>query len=143
MELTEQEQKTGLVDLSTTPDDEKVILKLMPGYTFHHPNGTKLQRKFEDRRTGECMVIMFDSAGGATRVPNDSPFIAVPARAAKGQEVKFARPTPEELEALSGKGQENLTPPASTEPMVTLGVENKQLGAVANKEIKATPTAKK
>jgi len=135
MELTEAEKETGVVDLSETADDEKVILKLMPGYTFHHPNGTKLQRRFEDQKTGTSMVLVYDSAGGATRVPNDSPFIAIPAKAVKGQEVKFARPSRKELSALSKRGEQNFSPPAAAEPMVTLGVENKQLGKVPNKEL--------
>lgn len=146
MKLTKVEKETGLIDLSETPDDEKVVLKLMPGYTFHHPNGTKLQRRFEDRKTGVSVVLMYDAAGGATRVPGDSPFIAVPARAVKGQEVKFARPTSEELEMLSKKGQKNMTPPAAAEPMTSLGVplENKQLGVVPDKEVKRSeaPPAK-
>ena len=122
MDITKAERETGLVDLSETPDDQKVVLKILPGFTFRHPNGTKLKRDFENKETRETPVVMYDSAGGAIRVPKNSPFLMVPAKAVKGQEHKFARPTSGEVADLKNKGMKNLTPPASWGPMVSVGV---------------------
>lgn len=132
---TKRETETGIIDLEGVADADLVVLKVRTGYCFHHPNGTKLERR--EVKGQDPIVLLHAQNGGSTRVPKDSPFISVPAAAVRGQEYKFDRPTEEELMALRMKTVKDLAPPASLAPMVALGLEDKQLDAAPeDKEIK-------
>lgn len=138
MEISKQEMETGIPDLAGVGEGEVVRLKLKCGYAYHDPSGTILRRDLPDAE-GNAAVYVQTNGGAAIRVEKDSPFIEVSARAVRGQEHKFERPSREEAEKLRGRKPRSMSPPAAA--MLGLSMGDKDAGpAPEDKEIRGKET---
>jgi hypothetical protein len=122
----------------------KVWKKLRPGYTFHHPNGTALQRSLPEK-DGSTTVLAFGKGGGSEDV--GGPFFSLDEEAVATAPFMFEDPTAEELAMLKKKNPKAVAPEkvevATIETVeVEKAPEDKRVTGKGEKEKDAPPPKK-
>lgn len=116
--------------------------KIRPGYTFHHPNGSAIQRTLTGP-DGTTEVTLFGKGGGSTKM--DGPFFQLEESAVATAKFMFENPTEAELELLKKANPTVVKDPAPEDSVVkTATIETTELEeAPQDKEVKGKGSPKK